>query len=132
MPTPLLVLHVEDDPDDVELLQRAFEDTGIVLSVKVIKEGNKVMPWLDQQAVLPDVMVLDLNMPKMHGREILVSIKADERLKSIPVVVLSTSSSQDDIKFCLSQGAKEFITKPATVTGFKNAVELILTTANKG
>ena len=129
MPSPTFILHVEDDHDDVELLRNAFEGIEKELSIKVIIEGHKVLPWLEAQEILPDAIVMDLNLPKVHGREILAALKANQKMKNIPVVILTTSSSKDDMKFCRDNGANEYITKPSTVKGFKDAVELILKTA---
>ena len=129
MPSPTFILHVEDDHDDVDLLRTAFDGIEQELSIKVIIEGHKVIPWLQEQEVLPDVIVMDLNLPKMHGKEILAALKSNEKLGDIPVVVLTTSSSNEERKFCKDHGAREFITKPSTVKGFKDAVELILKTA---
>ena len=123
------ILHVEDDPDDVELLQSAFEDIANLPDVKVIREGHKVLPWLEQQSVLPDVIVMDLNLPKMHGKEILAAIKANDHLRDLPVVILTTSSSKEDKNYCLNHGVSTYITKPATVQGFKDAVKMILAAA---
>ena len=125
----LYILHVEDDPDDVELLQNAFQDIPTLPKVKVIREGHKVLPWLEHQDTLPDVIVMDLNLPKMHGKEILAAIKSNDKLKDIPIVILTTSSSKEDKKYCLDHGVITYITKPSTVQGFRDAVTTILAAA---
>ena len=131
MPIPLFILQVEDDHDDVELLQDAFKENGVLFTVEVIKQGDKVLPWFEQATRLPDVVVMDLNLPKMHGKEILGKLKDNEKLKSIPVVILTTSSSKAEMTFCLENGADEFITKPSSVEGFRQAVNIILSVAAK-
>jgi CheY-like chemotaxis protein len=69
MPAQLFILHIEDDHDDVELLQGSFKDNGYFLYAEVISEGNRVIPWLEQQTAMPDVIVMDLNLPKcMAGK----------------------------------------------------------------
>jgi CheY-like chemotaxis protein len=129
MPTPLFILHVEDDLDDAELLQMAFRNNGISCTIQLVKEGNKVVEWLEQAGDLPSVIVLDLNLPKISGREVLALLKRDRKFKSIPVVVLTTSSSKEDQKYCIDNGAAEFITKPVSVEGFKRVVSAIATVA---
>ncbi|HLP49884.1 MAG TPA: response regulator [Chitinophagales bacterium] len=125
MPTQFYILHIEDDNDDVELLQDAFKDSGVSASFDVIREGDKVIPWLTAGNKLPDLIVMDLNLPKMHGRDLLRIIKSKVQLSHIPIVILSTSSSKEDIDYCLDNGAVQFITKPTTAEGFGEAVRII-------
>ena len=131
MPTPIRILHIEDDPDDVELLRDAFGDNGFSVEITVVKEGDKVLPLLEKNHDLPQVIVMDLNLPKMHGKEILVKLKSFDRFSSIPVVILTTSSSKEDKLFCTENGANEFITKPYNAEGFRKTVHLILKTVKK-
>jgi len=125
MPDRLYILHVEDDADDAELLQDAFKDNGISVCIEVVTTGDKVMPLLTQGTRLPDVIVMDLNLPKIHGKDVLKALKANEKLKSIPVVILTTSSSADDKAYCIQNGADKFITKPYTAEGFTLTISLI-------
>jgi CheY-like chemotaxis protein len=122
----LNIFLIEDDGDDIELLKEAFEMNKVDCQVEVVTEGDKVIPVLSDGATKPDVIVMDLNLPKLHGREILALIKASVKLSSIPIVVLTTSSLQDDIDFAYSMGAKQFITKPNTIDGFNSAVRTIV------
>lgn len=131
MPLKLFILSVEDDADDVELLQQALHDNKIEFKMEVVKSGDKVLPWLEQGKKFPDVIVMDLNLPKMHGKEILQRLNASEKFKQIPVVILTTSSAKEDVNFCLKNGAREFITKPATVEGFNKAVATIVLASQK-
>jgi CheY-like chemotaxis protein len=117
------ILLVEDDLDDVELLQDALSNNGVPCDVVVITEGDRVLGYLEQN--LPDVIVMDFNLPKLHGREILAQIQASN-FKNIPLMVLTTSASQDDIKYAISMGADKFITKPNTMQGFDLTVEAII------
>jgi DNA-binding response OmpR family regulator len=131
MPTQLFILHVEDDQDDVDFFQQAFADNGVSIISEVINEGDKVLPWLKQGNKLPDMIVMDLNLPKLHGKEILRNIKATEQFKDIPIVILTTSSSVEDRKCCLENGADAFITKPSSIEGFKSMVSEIVSVAEK-
>ncbi|WP_331980350.1 response regulator [Ohtaekwangia sp.] len=118
------ILLVEDDPDDVELLLEALHDNNVEFRMESIKEGDKVLPYLELCKILPDIIILDLNLPKMHGREVLISLKTS-RFSIIPVVILTTSSSRDDIDFCLKSGADKYISKPSTLDGFNRTVSMI-------
>lgn len=119
------ILLVEDDNDDIELLRDALEQQSLRFSMSVVREGDKVLPFLNSAPVLPDVIVLDFNLPKLHGREILAAIKEDPMLRSIPLMVLTTSASQDDMRYAFAMGATKFVTKPSTVQGFTNTVAAI-------
>jgi CheY-like chemotaxis protein len=123
------ILLVEDDPDDVELLLEAFHDNNVVFNLEVVKEGNKVLPYLDLCKIFPDIIILDLNLPKMHGKEVLQRIK-ESRFAEIPVVILTTSSAKEDMDFCLNAGADRFISKPSTVKGFNETVRILIQVAN--
>jgi CheY-like chemotaxis protein len=120
----LNILLVEDDPDDVELLLEALHDNDVEFVLEAIKEGDKVLPYLEMCNNFPDIIILDLNLPKMHGREVLISLKAS-RFNHIPVVILTTSSSKEDMDFCIKSGADKFLSKPATVDGFNQTVMAI-------
>jgi CheY-like chemotaxis protein len=120
------ILLIEDDPDDIELLKDALEQNRIDCSIDVITEGDKALPYLENSADRPDVIVMDFNLPKLHGREILSQIQASENLSEIPLMVLTTSASQDDMRYAFSMGADKFVTKPNTIQGFNTTVEAII------
>jgi len=120
------ILLIEDDGDDIELLREAFDMNNITCHMDVVTEGDKAIPFLESTHELPDVIVMDLNLPKLHGREILTQLRASSNLANIPLVVLTTSSLQDDIKFSYSMGARQYITKPNTMEGFNSAVQAIV------
>jgi CheY-like chemotaxis protein len=122
----LSILLIEDDPDDVELMQEALKNAEIRYSIKVLAEGNTVLPYLESCNNFPSVIVLDLNIPKLHGREVLAQLKKSQRFQDIPVAVLTTASSQKERQICLEAGADIFITKPSTVDGFSDTVERIV------
>lgn len=120
------ILLIEDDADDIELLKDALKQNEVDFNIDVITEGDKALPYLEKQAELPDVIVMDFNLPKLHGREILVQIRASKNLSTIPLMVLTTSASQDDMRYAFSMGANKFITKPNTMQGFNSTVEAIV------
>jgi CheY-like chemotaxis protein len=120
------ILLIEDDTDDIELLKDAFEQNDVNCSIDVVMEGDKAIPFLENIASLPDVIVMDFNLPKLHGREILSQIRASKNFSTIPLMVLTTSASQDDIRYAFSMGANKFITKPNTMEGFNSTVEAIV------
>ena len=132
MPSPLNILLVEDDQDDVELMQDALRDNDIRFHMEIVRQGDKVLPYLKACKNLPSVILLDLNLPKMHGREVLSRIKLSDEFKHIAVVILTTSSSQTEKEFCLSAGAAHFLTKPSTVDGFNKTIETIMKIALQG
>src|SRR5688572_18956947 len=122
----LNILLVEDDPDDVELMQDALQDNGIAFHMEVVRQGDRVLSFLETCKNFPNIILLDLNLPKMHGREVLSRIKLSKEFKHIPVVILSTSSSKSEREFCLSAGATKFLTKPTTVEGFNKTIQSIM------
>lgn len=124
--TPLFtILLVEDDMDDIMLLKAALQENKVACTVDVVTEGDKVNGYLDGAKELPHIIVLDFNLPKKHGKEILREIKSDSRYSSIPVVVLTTSSSKEDMDYSYQHGANHFITKPTSVSGFNKAVNIL-------
>jgi len=126
MEKQLHILLVEDDDDDIELLKEALTDNNVNCQVDVVNCGDKVISFIEKSFHFPDIILLDLNLPKMHGREVLKSLKSRDSMKNIPVVIHSTSSSQEDKDYCLSEGARSFITKPTTSEGFTKTVSAIL------
>jgi CheY-like chemotaxis protein len=124
------ILLIEDDGDDIELLREAFDMNNVDCHIDVVMEGDKVIPFLENTHALPDIIVMDLNLPKLHGREILAQIRASDTLAAIPLVVLTTSSSQDDMKFSYAMGAKQYITKPNTIDGFNTTVKTIISVSD--
>jgi CheY-like chemotaxis protein len=122
------ILLIEDDGDDIDLLREAFAMNNVNCQIDVVTEGDKAMPYLDEAHELPDVIVMDLNLPKLHGREIMKEIKSREQLSAVPLVVLTTSSMQDDIDFAYSMGVNQYITKPNTIEGFNSTVHAIVRT----
>jgi DNA-binding response OmpR family regulator len=126
MHNPLRILLVEDDPDDVDLLESALRENNIGFQSTVIAQGDQVLKHLQLCKIFPDIIILDLNLPKMHGKEILTQIKSSDIIKQIPVVILTTSSAPADRSFCLQAGASAFLIKPVTLAEFNAAVQTII------
>jgi two-component system, chemotaxis family, response regulator Rcp1 len=127
---PIEVLLVEDSPGDVRLTQEAFKDAKVHINLHVASDGAKAIIFLRREgehsnAPRPDLILLDLNLPKKDGREVLAEIKGDPGLKSIPVVILTTSSSEADILRSYQLHANCYITKPVGLEGFLTVVKSI-------
>jgi CheY-like chemotaxis protein len=131
MKRDVFILLVEDDPDDVDLMKEALKANQIPYKIETINEGDKVMPYLKVCKNFPDVIILDLNIPKLHGKEVLKQVKAFDNLRHIPVAILTTSSSSAERENCLKIGANIFMTKPSSVDGFNEMVASILNVAVK-
>ena len=125
---PIEILLVEDNPGDVRLTVEALKDGKVSNRLHVARDGVEALAFLRQEgshagAPRPDVILLDLNLPKKDGREVLEEIKADERLRRIPVVVLTTSSSEQDILRTYDLHANCYITKPVDLEQFIEVVK---------
>lgn len=124
------VLLVEDSPGDVRLTQEAFREANIAIKLHVASDGVEAMEFLRREgdhggAPRPDLVLLDLNLPRMDGREVLALIKADEGLKSIPTVILTTSEAEADIVKSYSLQANSYLSKPVQLEVFEGLVKSI-------
>ena len=124
------ILLVEDNEGDILLTLEAFKELKVKNSVAVVKDGEEAIEFLKKQgqyadSIMPHLILLDINMPKLNGIEVLDFIKKDEKLRRIPVVMLTTSSSDLDIASCYDKSANCFITKPLDFGKFLNVVEAI-------
>jgi two-component system, chemotaxis family, response regulator Rcp1 len=113
---PKTIFLVEDNKADIRLIQEALKDSPVPYQIISVRDGMDAMAYLQQQgeyvdATLPDLILLDLNLPKKDGREVLAEIKADPKLKRIPVVVLTTSRNEDDIHHSYDLHVNCYITK---------------------
>jgi CheY-like chemotaxis protein len=125
---PLEVLLVEDSPGDVRLTQEAFHAANISVHFNVANDGVGAMAFLKREgthagAPRPDIILLDLNMPRMDGREVLARIKNDDSLKTIPTVILTTSDSEGDIVKSYQLHANSYLCKPVQLNAFENLVK---------
>jgi CheY-like chemotaxis protein len=120
------VMLVEDDPGDALLVREALADNERVDEVRVASDGVYALEQLqDPELPLPDLILLDLNLPRMDGRELLAEIKGEPRLAPIPVVVLTTSDAESDVLRSYELHANAFVTKPRDLKHFLNAVREI-------
>ena len=124
---PIEILLVEDDPDDVLLTRKALDEGKMLNNLHVVRDGVEAMDFLHQRGGFsgtprPGIVLLDLNMPRKDGREVLAEIKSDEQLKSIPVIVLTTSEAEQDILKTYSLHANAYITKPVDPDEFVKVI----------
>jgi two-component system, chemotaxis family, response regulator Rcp1 len=124
------ILLVEDNPGDVRLTLEAFKEGKVLNNLTVMKDGVEALDYLHRQGPYanspqPDLILLDLNLPRKDGREVLEIIKADERLRKIPVVVLTTSAAEEDIARAYSRHANCYITKPVDLDQFLRVIHSI-------
>lgn len=124
------VLLVDDSPGDVRLTQEAFRSADRAVNLLIATDGVEAMDFLRQQggrseAPRPDLVLLDLNLPRMDGREVLTKVKGDDRLKTIPVVILTTSDAETDIEECYRLHANSYLVKPAKFEDFERLVHCI-------
>ena len=135
---PIEVLLVEDSPGDVRLTQEAFRDSGKPVRLHLAADGIEAMAFLRREGIYanaprPDLILLDLNLPRMDGREVLATIKGDESLKTIPTIILTTSDAEADIQKSYQLQANCYLTKPVQLDSFEAVVRSIndfwLTTA---
>src|SRR5688572_1603333 len=124
------ILLVEDNPGDARLTLEAFKEAKVINHLSVVSDGVEALAYLRREgrfasASTPDLILLDLNLPKMDGREVLAAIKEDVGLRTIPVVVLTTSSSQDDVARAYGHHANCYITKPVDLDQFLKVIQSI-------
>jgi CheY-like chemotaxis protein len=127
---PVEILLVEDNPGDVDLTRETLQDSKLLNHMNVVGNGVEAMAYLRRQgkyaeATRPDLILLDLNLPKKDGREVLAEVKADDRLRRIPVVVLTTSCAEQDILQTYDLHANCYITKPVNLDQFSAVVRAI-------
>ncbi|MEM7555086.1 MAG: response regulator [Cyanobacteria bacterium P01_A01_bin.84] len=127
------ILMADDDDDDCVLAREALEESQLVTELHIVRDGEELMDYLYRRGIydnqknlpLPNIILLDLNMPKKDGREVLREIKADPQLRQIPVIVLTTSKAQEDIYRSYDLGANSFIIKPRSFASFVEVMRTI-------
>ncbi|MHC4995085.1 MAG: response regulator [Planctomycetota bacterium] len=122
-PKPIHILLVEDDPDHADLIQLGFEATALDSLFTHVEDGEQALAYLKGQPPhtdrpTPDLILLDLNLPKLTGHEVLAEIRSDEKLRTIPVVVLTTSNAASDRSLAYNHHANSYIVKPLEPEGF--------------
>lgn len=113
--TDVRIFITDDDPDDLMLIQDAFEESGQTLVLTLFEGGSSLLAGLTQAAkndALPQLIILDLNMPGTNGKDVIAELKADKTMRHIPIVVLTTSANESDIEDCYDLGASSYIIKP--------------------
>ena len=128
--TPIEVLLVEDDPGDVLLIREAFADNKVHNTLTVVDDGEQALAYLRGEgpyagAARPDLVLLDLNLPRKDGRDVLAEVKADPSLRTIPVVVLTTSEAEEDVLRSYQLHANAYVTKPVDFERFVAIVRQI-------
>jgi len=127
---PRTILLAEDDPDDIYLIGEAIDESGLKARLVVVENGAALLEYLHQSGpfqdspdwAAPDLVLLDLNMPLVNGREALEAIKADPDLRSLPVVVLTTSNAHSDLETSYKNGASGFLTKPPGFSALRDMI----------
>lgn len=129
---PITILIAEDDQDDRMLIEDAFLELKMANEIRFVGDGEELLEYLRREgryagsdAPRPGIILLDLNMPRMDGREALQEIKGDTRLHNIPVIVLTTSKAEEDVLKTYGLGVNSFITKPVTFTALVDIVRTI-------
>lgn len=128
--SPLEILLVEDSPDDIFLFKEVLKDTKMNIKLSVATDGRNALDFIFKKgeyttAPTPEIILLDLNLPKVDGREVLDIIKSDEEIKMIPVIVLTTSQNLDDINDAYMKNANCYIPKPVDLEQFTNVLTTI-------
>jgi CheY-like chemotaxis protein len=127
---PIEVLLVEDDPGDVLLIREAFDYNKVHNNLNVVNDGEQALAYLRREdgfadTLRPDLILLDLNLPRKDGREVLAEVKADEALRTIPIVVLTTSEAEEDVLRSYELHANAYVTKPVDFQRFVAIVRQI-------
>lgn len=127
---PIHILLVEDNEGDILLTKEAFEEATLPSKLSVVRDGKEATDFLSGQGKfenteLPDLLLLDVNLPKKNGHEVLQFLKDDDKLKHIPVIMFTTSSSESDINLSYQNHANSYITKPVDVNEFLSVIKKI-------
>jgi CheY-like chemotaxis protein len=127
---PFTILLADDDEEDRELARDALQDSRLANEMKMVVDGQDLLDylrhegrWTEAESPRPGIILLDLNMPKMDGREALAEIKSDDSLRRIPIVVLTTSKDEADVLSTYDLGVSSFITKPVTFGGLVDVMK---------
>jgi CheY-like chemotaxis protein len=128
-----IILVADDDPDDQEMIRKAVDKNQLLVELHAVADGEQLMDFLHHRgryappalSPRPGIILLDLNMPKMDGREALVEIRADASLRRIPVIVMTTSSAERDVTRAYDLGSSSFIKKPVTLAGLVRVMALL-------
>ncbi len=125
--TPIKILLVEDNPGDIELVRISFEDARIINSMSIISDGQQAIDFFEKGDDLPEIVLLDINLPKVDGLEILQKIRSLDHSKHIPVIMLTSSEADTDIKKSYAKKANYFISKPVNFEKFYQTIKSLET-----
>jgi len=125
---PVEILLVEDNEDDVVIIQEVFTDMRLATLINVVRDGEEALAYLQQKgkykvACMPDIVLLDINMPKKNGFEVLEAMKKDPRLQSLPVIMMTTSHREEDVVRAYAEGACSYIHKHVDLDQFKQLIK---------
>ena len=128
---PMLILHAEDEPAHAEMVNRSLEQLQVAICIEQVEDGQQALDYLYQrgryadraEAALPDLILLDLRMPRVDGLEVLKTIKADPVLVSIPVIALTTSAAQRDLSAAYTHHINSYLVKPVKFNQFKTMMD---------
>ena len=124
---PVRVLIVEDSPDDVAIAQRAFKASRVANELLVARDGQEAVDLMLGDGKPPELMLLDIKLPRLDGHEVLQRVRADERLKTLPVIMLSASQREEDVLESYRLGANSYIQKPVAFGRFQEILEIFAT-----
>jgi len=124
------VLLVEDNEGDIKLIEEAITDNNLSIDLDLLKDGGQTLQWVEDKinggyVDLPDLVIMDLNLPKVQGKDLLKVFKKDTILKQIPIIILTTSSLSADINECFSSGANAYLIKPIDIIEFFDMISMI-------
>jgi two-component system response regulator len=125
-----ILLLIEDNPADIDLTRDSFAEANSELSIKVVTDGVEAMSYLNREdqfrdAVRPRLILLDLNLPRLDGREVLREVKAAKSLRQIPVIVWSSSGAGKDVSDCYDLGANCYLVKPIDLRAYQDAIRIV-------
>ena len=120
------ILLVEDNEGDIILTKKALQDAKLINKLSIVRNGEEALNFFENNSVdIPDLILLDINLPKMNGHEVLKNIKSNEKIKHIPIIMLTTSSSEKDIYSSYQNHANCYITKPVDINEFFKVVSAL-------
>ena len=126
---PLRILVVDDSPSDVRLIREALKETSVNVVLIIARDGVEATDYLQKalrgEFLRPDLIILDLNLPRKRGREVLAEVKTDIRLKQIPVIVMTSSSASEDVTYAYNLNANSYITKPPDLAEYLRVVRAL-------
>ncbi len=125
------IFLIEDDLDDVELLEDALQTHNVDYELDIAKDGSAAITYIRNCEKVPDIIVLDFNLPKIHGKEVLIEIKSAASFKNIPLLILTTSSAKEDIEYSYKHGANKYLIKPTSIQQIRETIDVIVELTQK-